>query len=314
MNRRTVCVLAFLLVAAPLHAAAPPPRQAFAQADLRQAHRLANEAYEHAQAGRFAQAQRCDSEALALRRRWLGGKHYAVQESLASVERWRRLADVPAGKQEELGAALRSEGQGNRLLRPGRYREAEKAYRQALAIFKEALGEQHPSTATSYNNVAFCLQEQGKAAQALPLHEKALAIRKEALGERHPRTTDSYDNVAACLEALGKAAQALPLFQKTLAIRKAALGERHPDTAQSYGNVAYCLQAQGKTAQALPLHEKALAIWRKALGERHPRTASGYDNAASCLQAQGKAAQAHHGRRGRSRPGSVMPGINRQRG
>jgi tetratricopeptide (TPR) repeat protein len=295
MSRRVawgVVLLVVLLTGVGLHAAAPPPRRAFALADLRQAQRLEAEAYRHAQAGRFAQALRCDGEALALRRRWQGEKHHQVQGSRVKVERWRRLADLPSAKQKQMGEALRRESAGYTLHGQGRYKDAEKSHRQALAIHKEMLGEQHPDTARSYNNVASYLKEQGKAARALPLFEKALAICKEVLGERHLYTATSYYNVADCLQEQGKAAQALPLHEKALAICKEVLGERHPLTAASYGGVAICLVEQGKAAQALPLFEKALAIHKEVLGERHPSTANSYNNVAGCLQEQGKAAQA----------------------
>jgi CHAT domain-containing protein/tetratricopeptide (TPR) repeat protein len=281
-----------LLAGTGMQGAAPPPREAFKRADLQQAQRLRNEAYQHAQAGRFAEVLRLDGQGLSLRRRWLDEKHQMAHESQAAVERWRRLAGLPAEKQKGLGNALRRGHAGNTLYRQGRYAEAEKAHRQALAIFKEVLGERHPDTANSYNSVASCLQAQGKAAQALPLYGKALAICKEALGERHPYTAASYNNLAGCLHDQGKAAQALPLHEKALAIRKEVLGERHLDTAAGYNGVARCLHAQGRAAQALPLFEKALAIRKEALGERHPTTATCYSNVASCLQAQGKAAQA----------------------
>jgi tetratricopeptide (TPR) repeat protein len=81
--------------------------------------------------------------------------------------------------------------------------------RKALAIRRQALGEGHPDTAQSYNNVAFCLHDLGKASEALPLSRKALAIRRRALGEGHPDTAGSYNNVAFCLYALGKASEAM---------------------------------------------------------------------------------------------------------
>ena len=50
------------------------------------------------------------------------------------------------------------------------------------------LGEHHPDTAESLNNLAVLLWKQGDYAAAKPLYEQALAIRKQVLGERHPDT------------------------------------------------------------------------------------------------------------------------------
>ena len=65
------------------------------------------------------------------------------------------------------------------------------------------LGERHPDTATSLNNLAALLEAQGDYAAAKPLYEQALAIRKAVLGERHPDTADSLNNLAELLRRRG---------------------------------------------------------------------------------------------------------------
>jgi tetratricopeptide (TPR) repeat protein len=243
-------------------------------------------------AGKMGEALRLAREGEALRRRWQGPRHWQTVDARYAVERWQRLALLSAAAQKQAGRAERLEAEARALYGRARYAEAEKIFRETLALRQKVLGEQQPDTAQSYNNVAFCLDAQGKAARALPLHEKSLAIRKKVLGEEHPDTAQSYNNVAFCHQAQGKAAQALPLFKKALAIYKKVLGEQHPRTGTSYNNVASCLQAQGKAAQALALHEQALALRQTVLGDEHPDTAQSYNNVAGCLQAQGKAAQA----------------------
>ena len=72
-------------------------------------------------------------------------------------------------------------------------------FRHALAIKLKALGEAHPDTATSYNNLAATLLTQGKQAEAEAMLRHALAIKLKALGEAHPDTATSYNNLAAAL-------------------------------------------------------------------------------------------------------------------
>ena len=90
------------------------------------------------------------------------------------------------------------------------------------------LGEGHPDTATSYNNLAANLQAQGKYADAEPLFRTALEIRRRVLGEGHPDTAPGYNNLAANLHAQGKHAEAEPLFRTALEIRPAGAGRGPP--------------------------------------------------------------------------------------
>jgi len=69
--------------------------------------------------------------------------------------------------------------------------EAEPLYRKALDIRERVLGTDHPVTATSYNNLASNLDDQGQASEAEPLYRKALDIRERILGTDHPDTATS---------------------------------------------------------------------------------------------------------------------------
>ncbi|MDC1288239.1 tetratricopeptide repeat protein, partial [Gammaproteobacteria bacterium] len=44
----------------------------------------------------------------------------------------------------------------------------------SIRVGTYSLGSNHPSTLTSYNNLAFCLDKLGRAAEALPLFEQTL--------------------------------------------------------------------------------------------------------------------------------------------
>src|SRR5204863_120894 len=104
------------------------------------------------------------------------------------------------------------------------YAIAEPLYQCALAIKEEQLGPEHPSTASSLNNLAYLYQTQGKYNEAEPLYRRALAIKEEQLGPEHPSMANSLNNLAALYYAQGKYNEAEPLYRRALAIKKQQLG------------------------------------------------------------------------------------------
>src|SRR5207253_2160959 len=89
-------------------------------------------------------------------------------------------------------------------------------FERTLAIRQKTLGEQHPDTAQSQSDVAFCLRELGQEEKALPLFEKALDIRQQRLGEEHPDTAIACNNLAVSLWRRGRVAEAVRLLQASL--------------------------------------------------------------------------------------------------
>ena len=61
-------------------------------------------------------------------------------------------------------------------------------YREALDGYRRELGDAHPKTLTSINNLAVLLKDRRKYADAEPLYHKAIAGRRRELGDAHPDT------------------------------------------------------------------------------------------------------------------------------
>ncbi len=242
--------------------------------------------------GRFADAVKPAHDALAIRLRIQGDDHWETLNARIKEQTCLRVAGLDRKIQSELATAIRQYPSIEDLHAKGRYSEATPLLRTTLAIFRRALGEDHPDTAQTYDNLAGNLDSQVRYSEARPLYERALAIMRKVLGENHPDTARVYNNSAANLDELARYGEAQPLHERALAIRVKALGENHGDTAHAYNNLANNLRLRGRYSEAQPLYERALASWRKLWGEYHPDTAMGYNNLAYNLNAQGKYGEA----------------------
>jgi CHAT domain-containing protein/tetratricopeptide (TPR) repeat protein len=273
-----------------------PPWQRYLQGeDARKAAEQEKDLAQLQEAGRLMDALQV-AEALAeMRGKVQGADHWQAVSARAEAEALRRVLRQPEQGRKDYGRSLGLRRRATELLNKGRSREAQPLLENVLAVRRKILGEEHPDTATGYNNLAYNLNAQGKYAAAEEGFLKALAIRRKALGEDHPDTAGSYTNLAANQIAQGKYAEAEEGHRKALAIYCKILGEEHPNTATSYNTLASNQNAQGKYAAAEESYRKALAIRRKILGEDHLDTAASYNNLAANQHNQGKYATAEEG-------------------
>jgi Tfp pilus assembly protein PilF len=275
----------------------PPWQRLLQGADEKKATELEGWVEGAQQAGKWEEALRAEKELLELRQKVQGKDHWQAVDARCQVQALMAAQRQSQEVQKEYAGLPDLQRQAEALVARGRHREAQPPLEKVLAIRLEVLGEEHPHTASSYNNLAFNLNGQGKYAAAEQGFRKALAIFRKALGAEHPETAACENNLAINLGAQGKYAAAEEGLRKVLAIRLEVLGEEHPHTASSYSNLGCNLNAQGKYAAAEEPLRKALEINRKVLGEEHPETATCCNNLAGNLHDQGKYAAAEEGLR-----------------
>ena len=70
------------------------------------------------------------------------------------------------------------------------------------------LGDAHPETAQSLNNLAALYRSRGQYGEAEPLYARALAINEQQLGPEHPYTQIVRSNYASFLRDMGKTEEA----------------------------------------------------------------------------------------------------------
>jgi hypothetical protein len=73
---------------------------------------------------------------------------------------------------------------------------------QTLAGYRRVLGEDHPDTLMSMNNLAEIRRALGDFQGARELHEQTLAGYRRVLGDDHPDTLRSMNNLAAVRQEL----------------------------------------------------------------------------------------------------------------
>ena len=122
-------------------------------------------------------------------------------------------------------------------------------YVKTLALRKEVLGEKHPDTLTSMNNLANVYKFQGRYDKVEPLYVKTLALRKEVFGEKHHDTLNSMNNLADLYQSTGRYAKVEPLLVIVMALTNELLSEKHPDTLTRMGNLELLYRARNKLVQ-----------------------------------------------------------------
>ncbi|WDF40349.1 tetratricopeptide repeat protein [Streptomyces sp. T12] len=158
---------------------------------------------------------------------------------------------------------------------------------RAHVIDRRVLGEDHPNTLASRNNLAYAYESAGNLTQAIPLYEQNLAHSERVLGHEHPDTLRARNNLAGTYESAGNLTQAIPLYEQNLADRLRLLGEDHPNTLTSRNNLAYAYESAGDLTQAIPLYEQNLADLIRVLGEDHPTTLTSRHNLAGAYCSAG---------------------------
>src|SRR5690242_4975201 len=107
-------------------------------------------------------------------------------------------------------------------------------FSSAHAARRAWLGDDHPNTLTSANNLALDLRALSRHQQARDLDEDTLTRRRRVLGDDH--TLTSASSLAADMHGLGQHQQARDLDEDTLTRRRRVLGDDHPDTLTSANN------------------------------------------------------------------------------
>ena len=95
----------------------------------------------------------------------------------------------------------------------GRLSEAIALLEQVLTDCVRTLGEDHPDTLTSRNNLAGAYESAGRLTEAITLYEQVLADRTRILGKDHPATLATLNALASAYKDAGFLNKATALLE-----------------------------------------------------------------------------------------------------
>lgn len=174
----------------------------------------------------------------------------------------------------------------------GLWDQALEPHRQALALRREHLGNEHVDTIDSMDKVAFLLNFLQRYEEAYALHMEALETAQRVLGDKHELTLLALNNLGWNLSNQFKPELTTDYYLEALEGRLATLGRAHPETVLSHHNVGMNLHELERFDEAAPYLEQGLVDGREHLGEDHPYVLLLLGTTASLLGDQGKLQEA----------------------
>lgn len=214
------------------------------------------------------------TQLLADRRRSLGDEqHPDVLQAREDLAHWRGEAGHLAYVQRIQGAVDHAVEQMT---------QAAADYAALHADRRRLVGDHHPDTLRTLNDLAYWLAEAAHVArdlggdgaehmqQALGRYTELLTIQRELGDERTVLVT--LGHLAHWTGENGDAALALDRYTELLTDQEQVLGEDHPDTLHTRERIAHWRARSGEVSTAIREYTAVLADQRRVLGNNHPDT------------------------------------------
>ena len=235
-----------------------------------------------------------DHAAVAKTLQLLAVSHYVERDAAATMplllesREELRKAEVPPP--EQLGEVITY--MAGVQQEAGELEPAIQNYREALAVLRGALGDDHPTVAGALGNLAIALKDARQYEQAEKAYLDSLAIQRKVLGPRHPDVGNALNNLSVMYLDLGKFEQALATAQEGAEILRATLGDANETTNITRLNAARARAQLGDLANAESELRALIATRRQLLTTGNISFALTVDALADVLNRQRKFAEA----------------------
>ena len=191
----------------------------------------------------YDSAQKFYEQALAMRRRELGGSNRAVATTASN------LSVVLYRKGDTRGAIVTAES--------------------ALAVMRRASGPDHQRSTIIQGNLAAMRAAGGDWAGAETDYRDVVARQERVLGRGHPVTTNTLYALGSVLRSQKKFAEADTIMTEALGYFERNLGPAHLRTSQALMMLGGIRASLGRPREAVPLLERAYTIQRASKGPAH---------------------------------------------
>jgi CHAT domain-containing protein/tetratricopeptide (TPR) repeat protein len=175
-----------------------------------------------------------------------------------------------------------------RVLDAGRYADAERDARAALAAMEQAGTSESANAADVLDLLVAALWRGGKAQdpQAVAFAERAIAIKEKALGADAPGLATTLDNAGVLFFVRGDYERAGPLYERAREILSNAAADDarfEAELGRVHSHLGPLFQELGQYSTAREHYERSLAVFRETLGPAHTQVAMTANNLATLL-------------------------------
>ncbi len=170
----------------------------------------------------------------------------------------------------------------------GELEEAESHHREAVEKNRRVLGDDHPETLISIDDLAVTLQNLGRYDEAEALFIEALEGMRRVLGDDHPNTLATVGNLGQVIAETGRLAEAESYHRESLDGLRRIEGPEGAETMTALSNLGVLLHSMGRYPEAEEMLREVLETKRRVLGNDHPETLISMNSLGVVLNSQDK--------------------------
>jgi eukaryotic-like serine/threonine-protein kinase len=191
-----------------------------------------------------------------------------------------------------LGLATNLETQASAFNQSGDYAAAEKAAREAVAIYAARLGPGSLEAAEAKTNLIVLFHHSGRIEEGLAMIDEVLPVFEARLGPEHSSTLLQLQNLGAFQYELGRHAEAEATTRRVVALTEKLFGSDHFRVGVALLNLCGALSANQKLAEAEQVILRSARILEQRAGAVHQLHLTALESLAEVYESQGRRAEA----------------------